>query len=71
MSPAKTVYATSSESADHAKPEEGSNLICRVFADMAGPERAKNFQTPIFLAASASAEVIADVALCPWEAVKV
>jgi solute carrier family 25 (mitochondrial phosphate transporter), member 3 len=48
-----------------------SKLICRLFADMAGPETAMKYQTPIFLAASASAEVIADVALCPWEAVKV
>ena len=38
---------------------------------MAGEETAAKFQTPIFLVASASAEVIADVALCPWEAVKV
>jgi solute carrier family 25 (mitochondrial phosphate transporter), member 3 len=38
---------------------------------MAGPETAKQYQTPIFLVASASAEIIADVALCPWEAVKV
>ena len=38
---------------------------------MAGPEMAAKYQTPIFLAGSASAEIIADVALCPWEAVKV
>ena len=38
---------------------------------MAGPELSAKYQTPIFLAGSASAEVIADIALCPWEAVKV
>lgn len=43
----------------------------RAYADAAGAETAAKYQTPIFLAASASAEVIADVALCPWEAVKV
>lgn len=32
---------------------------------------AAKYQTPIFLIGSASAEVIADIALCPWEAVKV
>jgi hypothetical protein len=47
------------------------HLLCRLYADLAGPETAAKYQTPIFLAASASAEVIADVALCPWEAVKV
>jgi Mitochondrial carrier protein len=45
--------------------------VCRLYADMAGAEMAAKYQTPIFLVASASAEVIADVALCPWEAVKV
>lgn len=46
-------------------------LPCRLYADMAGAENAAKYQTPIFLVASASAEIIADVALCPWEAVKV
>eukprot|EP01025_Chloroclados_australasicus_P001046 TRINITY_DN10324_c0_g1_i1.p2 TRINITY_DN10324_c0_g1~~TRINITY_DN10324_c0_g1_i1.p2 ORF type:complete len:376 (-),score=46.49 TRINITY_DN10324_c0_g1_i1:255-1298(-) len=43
----------------------------KTYADMAGAEAALKYQTPLFLVASASAEVIADVALCPWEAVKV
>jgi len=43
----------------------------KLYADMAGPEAAAKYQTFIFLAGSASAEVIADVALCPFEAVKV
>lgn len=45
--------------------------LYRTYADMAGPENAKKYQTLIFLAGSATAEVIADVALCPFEAVKV
>lgn len=43
----------------------------KTFADMAGEENAVKYKDLLFLAASASAEVIADVALCPWEAVKV
>lgn len=43
----------------------------KTYADMAGEENAKKYQTLIFLAGSASAEFIADVALCPFEAVKV
>ena len=46
-------------------------LACSSYADVAGAETAANFQTPIFLAASASAEFIADIGLCPLEAVKV
>ncbi|KAK1631309.1 hypothetical protein QYE76_005624 [Lolium multiflorum] len=41
------------------------------YSDMAGPEYAAQYKTLIYLAGSASAEVIADVALCPMEAVKV
>jgi len=41
------------------------------YADMAGPEAAAKYQSVIFLAGSASAEFIADVALAPFEAVKV
>jgi solute carrier family 25 phosphate transporter 3 len=41
------------------------------YSDLAGEERAHKFKTTLYLAASASAEVIADVALCPWEALKV
>ena len=44
---------------------------CRYYSDLAGEEAAKKYQTLIFLAGSASAEFIADVALCPFEAVKV
>nr|PNR51347.1 hypothetical protein PHYPA_010533 [Physcomitrium patens] len=43
----------------------------KTYSDMAGAEDAKRFKTLIYLGASASAEVIADVGLCPFEAVKV
>ncbi|KAI9120477.1 hypothetical protein K1719_007510 [Acacia pycnantha] len=43
----------------------------KCFSDIAGPEYATKYKTLIYLAGSASAEVIADVALCPFEAVKV
>lgn len=43
----------------------------KYYTDIAGPEFAAKYKTLIYLAGSASAEVIADVALCPFEAVKV
>ncbi|GFP98575.1 mitochondrial phosphate carrier protein 3 mitochondrial [Phtheirospermum japonicum] len=43
----------------------------KYYSDAAGPENAAKYKTLIFLAGSASAEFIADVALCPFEAVKV
>lgn len=43
----------------------------KYYSDLAGPENAVKYKTFIYLAGSASAEVIADVALCPFEAVKV
>eukprot|EP00963_Diacronema_lutheri_P012442 scaffold1758_cov333-Pavlova_lutheri.AAC.2 len=43
----------------------------RLYADIAGPEFFAKYDSLVFLAGSASAEVIADVALSPWEAVKV
>ncbi|KAB1217522.1 Mitochondrial phosphate carrier protein 3, mitochondrial [Morella rubra] len=41
------------------------------YSDIAGPENAAKYKTLIYLAGSASAELIADIALCPMEAVKV
>uniref|UniRef100_A0A8R7V711 Uncharacterized protein n=1 Tax=Triticum urartu TaxID=4572 RepID=A0A8R7V711_TRIUA len=38
---------------------------------MAGHENAMKYKTLIYLAGLASAEVIADIALCPFEATKV
>lgn len=43
----------------------------KYYTDIAGPEYAAKYKTLIYLAGSASAEVVADVALCPFEAVKV
>ncbi|XP_022736457.1 mitochondrial phosphate carrier protein 3, mitochondrial-like [Durio zibethinus] len=43
----------------------------KYYSDIAGPEYATKYKTLIYLAGSASAELIADVALCPMEAVKV
>lgn len=43
----------------------------KYYSDIAGAEYAAKYKTLIYLAGSASAEVIADVALCPMEAVKV
>lgn len=40
-------------------------------SDLLGPEKAYKHKTWVYLAGSASAEFIADVALCPLEAVKV
>lgn len=42
-----------------------------VYAGIVGPENAKKYQAVGWLVASACAEVIADVLLCPMEAVKV
>jgi solute carrier family 25 (mitochondrial phosphate transporter), member 3 len=43
----------------------------KYYSDLAGPEYAAKYKTLIYLAGSASAEVIADAFLCPMEAVKV
>lgn len=43
----------------------------KYYADLAGAENAEKYKTLIYLAGSASAEFIADIALCPFEAVKV
>ncbi|KAL2610290.1 hypothetical protein R1flu_028863 [Riccia fluitans] len=41
------------------------------YCDLAGPASSYNYKTLIYLTASSSAQVIADCALCPFEAVKV
>ncbi|XLS69012.1 hypothetical protein HN51_020035 [Arachis hypogaea] len=43
----------------------------KYYSDLVSPENAAKYKTFIFLAGSTSAEVIADIALCPIEAVKV
>lgn len=42
-----------------------------LYSELAGEEAANKYKTGLYLAASASAEFIADVGLCPFEAVKV
>jgi solute carrier family 25 phosphate transporter 3 len=49
----------------------GYEFFKKFYSDLVGPERAHKWKTSVYLAASASAEFIADVALCPFEAVKV
>ncbi|KAL2935553.1 Mitochondrial phosphate carrier protein 3 mitochondrial [Bienertia sinuspersici] len=49
----------------------GYEFFKKYYADIAGPEYAAKYKSLIILAGSASAELIADVALCPFEAVKV
>lgn len=41
------------------------------YSNLLGPEYASKYKTGIFLGASASAEFLADLALCPWETIKV
>ncbi|KAL5594484.1 hypothetical protein BROUX41_001416 [Berkeleyomyces rouxiae] len=43
----------------------------KTYGDMAGEEAAHKYKTGLYLAASASAEFLADIALCPFEAIKV
>ena len=43
----------------------------KTYSDLAGAENAYKYKTGIYLAASASLEFLADIALCPFEAVKV
>ena len=42
-----------------------------LYATLAGEENAAKYKTALFLSASASAELLADIGLCPFEAVKV
>jgi solute carrier family 25 phosphate transporter 3 len=46
-------------------------LFQKFYADLVGEENAYKYKTALYLTASASAEFIADIALCPMEAVKV
>lgn len=49
----------------------GYEFFKKFYSDLVGQERAHKWKTTLYLTASASAEAIADVALCPFEAVKV
>lgn len=43
----------------------------KTYSDLAGPELSYKYKTALYLSASASAEFLADIALCPFEAIKV
>lgn len=43
----------------------------KTYSDLAGEENARKYKTGLYLAASASAEFLADIALCPFESIKV
>lgn len=49
----------------------GYEFFKSFYSDLVGPEKAARWKTSVYLAASASAEFFADIALCPFEAVKV
>jgi len=49
----------------------GYEFFKKFYGDLAGEENAYKYKTGLYLAASASAEFIADIALCPFEAIKV
>lgn len=49
----------------------GYEFFKKWYADLVGAENAAKYKTGLYLVASASAELIADVGLCPLEAVKV
>ena len=46
-------------------------LFKHLYSEAVGEENAQKYKTAIFLTASASAEFLADIGLCPFEAVKV
>lgn len=43
----------------------------KTYSDAVGPELAQKYTTGVYLSASASAEFLADLALCPFETIKV
>jgi len=49
----------------------GYEFFKKFYSDLAGEDAAYRHKTSLYLAASASAEFIADIVLCPFEAVKV
>jgi solute carrier family 25 phosphate transporter 3 len=49
----------------------GYEFFKKFYSDLVGEKTAYNNKTALYLTASASAEFIADIFLCPFEAVKV
>lgn len=64
-------YCTHGMQAQGAFKYGGYEYFKKFYSDLAGEQNAYKYKTSLYLAASASAEFIADVALCPFEAVKV
>ncbi|KAI9927754.1 hypothetical protein AWENTII_012602 [Aspergillus wentii] len=58
-------------SAQGAYKYGGYEFFKKFYSDLVGTQNANRWKTSLYLTASASAEFIADVALCPFEAVKV
>jgi len=58
-------------SAQGALKYGGYEYFKKTYSDAVGPENAYKYKTLLYLTASASAEFIADIALCPFEAIKV
>jgi len=49
----------------------GYEFFKKFYSDLVGEQNAYKWKTTLYLTASASAEFIADIALCPFEAIKV
>ena len=49
----------------------GYEFFKKFYSDIAGEDIAYRYKTSLYLTASASAEFVADIGLCPFEAVKV
>jgi solute carrier family 25 phosphate transporter 3 len=49
----------------------GYEFFKKFYADLVGEENFKAYKTLVYLSASASAEFIADIGLCPFESIKV
>lgn len=49
----------------------GYEYFKQTYSNLLSPETAHRHRTAVYLCASASAEFLADILLCPWEAIKV
>lgn len=49
----------------------GYEYFKKTYSDLVGEDFASKYKTPVYLAASFSAEFFADIALCPFETIKV
>jgi solute carrier family 25 phosphate transporter 3 len=66
-----TITSSSCPQAQGAFKYGGYEYFKKTFTDVVGEQNAYKYKTSLYLAASASAEFFADIALCPFEAVKV